>query len=94
MGVPVITLAGQTHAGRVGVSLLTQTGLTEYIAADMDEYFAVAVKMASDKKLLLRLRGELRECVASSSLCDATSFAGHVEDAYRKMWRSYSGERT
>ncbi len=88
MGVPVITLAGQTHAGRVGVSLLSQTGLTEFIARDADHYIDLAAQLASNREQLAQLRSELRSRVAASPLCDASGFARQVEDAYRQMWSS------
>ena len=86
MGVPVITLAGRMHAGRVGVSLLSRIGLTELIAADKKDYIEKAVRLAADRGALMKLRSALRGRVSSSSLCDAKSFAGHVEEAYRQMW--------
>ena len=43
MGVPVITLAGSTHASRVGASLLSNIGLPELVAQSYDEYLAIAV---------------------------------------------------
>jgi predicted O-linked N-acetylglucosamine transferase (SPINDLY family) len=44
MGVPVITLAGDRHAGRVGTSILTNVGLTDFIAQDIDGYIQLAVE--------------------------------------------------
>lgn len=86
MGVPVITLAGHIHAGRVGVSLLSPIGLTELIARDCDEYVVLAAQLAGDRERLSGLHSGLRSRVATSPLCDAPAFASHVEAAYRKMW--------
>ena len=47
MGVPVVTLAGDRHASRVGVSILTSLGLTELVAHSPDEYVAIAVRLAA-----------------------------------------------
>jgi len=88
MGVPVITLAGRTHAGRVGVSLLSRTGLSEFIAGDVDDYIEMAAQLAGDRERLERLRNKLRGQVAASSLCDAESFARNVEASYRTMWEA------
>src|SRR5207302_7361461 len=38
MGVPVITLAGDTATGRGGVSILNNVGLPEFIARDPEQY--------------------------------------------------------
>lgn len=87
MGVPVVTLAGNRHAGRVGVSLLTQLGLTELIAATPQEYVRLAVALAGDTERLARLRAGLRERMRHSPLLDAQSFTRDLEAAYREMWQ-------
>src|SRR5439155_6184255 len=59
MGVPVITLAGQTHVSRVGMSLLTGGGLSALVAATPDEYANLAVALANDSARLSALRQSL-----------------------------------
>ena len=49
MGVPVVTLAGERHAGRVGASLLHRVGLERLVADDRDAYVAVAADLAADR---------------------------------------------
>ena len=89
MGAPVVTLAGNRHAGRVGVSLLNQVGLTEFIAKTPDEYVEIAVRLASNVAKLEELRTGLRERLAESPLCDAKAFTRDLEAAYREMWRGW-----
>jgi protein O-GlcNAc transferase len=89
MGVPVLTLAGRTHAGRVGVSLLTNVGLPEWVATDADDYVAKAVAMAADLPRLADLRKNLRQRMAASPIMDGPRLAKHIEAAYRTMWRDY-----
>jgi predicted O-linked N-acetylglucosamine transferase (SPINDLY family) len=86
MGVPVISLAGNRHAARVGVSLLTRVGLTELIAQSPEEYVKLAVELAGDTERLIRLRAGMRERVRNSPLCDAKTFTHTLEQAYREMW--------
>ncbi len=86
MGVPVITLAGDRHAARVGLSLLSRLGHPELIAGSVDDYAARAVDLASDPARLRALRGSLRDEMRASPLCDADGFARGVEAAYRRMW--------
>ena len=85
MGVPVITLAGNTHAGRVGVSLLSQAGYHEWATSDTENYIRIAVDMAGDIKRLGETRKEMRSKVEGSLLCNAKLFSDSVEDAYRCM---------
>ncbi|MFQ5936709.1 MAG: tetratricopeptide repeat protein, partial [Acidiferrobacterales bacterium] len=89
MGVPVITLAGETHAGRVGVSLLSYAGLAELIADSTEAYVKVAVSLARDLTRLQTLRQGLREHLRHSPLTDAKGFTRTLEAAYRQMWTNY-----
>jgi predicted O-linked N-acetylglucosamine transferase (SPINDLY family) len=86
MGVPVITLAGQTHASRVGVSLLTSAGLPDLIAPDEDGYVRIARRLATDPARLADLRLTLRNRLLASPICDAASFTRDLESAYRQAW--------
>jgi predicted O-linked N-acetylglucosamine transferase (SPINDLY family) len=89
MGVPVITLAGKSHASRVGVSLLSNVGLPELIATTPEEYVAKAVNLARDPEKLQSLRKCLRDMMSHSPLTDAKKFTHQLEEAYRKMWRTW-----
>lgn len=89
MGVPVVTLAGDRHLSRVGVSLLTNIGLPEFIAPSADAYVDLALAAASDLSRLANLRASLRAKMARSPLMDAPRFARNLEAAYRAMWERW-----
>ena len=89
MGVPVITLAGNTHASRVGMSLLTNVGLPELIAETVEEYVSIAVDLAGDLKRLQLLREQLRGTMAHSPLTDAKRFVIALETRFREMWKDW-----
>ena len=89
MGVPVVTLAGQTHVSRVGVSLLHAVGLDDLVAQTPQQYVETAAKLAADHERLSRLRAMLRGQMRSSPLGDATSLARDVEAAYRQCWQRW-----
>lgn len=91
MGVPVVTLEGRTHAGRVGVSLLTNAGVPELIARSEDEYVSLAAGLARDHGRIEQYRRTLRGKMAASALCDPRGFCGRFEGAIRGMWRAYCG---
>lgn len=94
MGVPVVTLEGDRHAGRVGVNLLNQMGLPELIAKTPEEYVQIAVNLAKNTDKLANLRAGLRQRMEDSPLCDGTSFARDLEQAYREMWQKWCTETT
>ena len=89
MGVPVVTLAGQTHASRVGASLLNAVGLGELVATTLDEYVDVANRLARDLPRLHAIRSGLRERVAASPLTDSALFTRHFEAALRQLWGAW-----
>jgi predicted O-linked N-acetylglucosamine transferase (SPINDLY family) len=89
MGVPVVTLLGDRHAGRVGASLLTQIGMTDLIANSAQSYIDIAVALAENTSRLHELRWTLRERMVASPLCTAQIFARKMETAYRDMWHHY-----
>ena len=88
MGVPVVTLAGEVHAARVGASLLHTVGLDELVAEAPEAYLAKTVELANDLPRLSQLRKGLRNRVAASPLCDRQRFARDVEYAYSSMWKN------
>ncbi|MCK5232695.1 MAG: hypothetical protein KAR13_20645, partial [Desulfobulbaceae bacterium] len=89
MGVPVITLAGENHSARVGVSILSQVNLFEAITGDREEYLKTAVDLAMDTNRLAKLRSGLRNIVSRSPLTDGALFLRSLEAAYQKMWERW-----
>jgi predicted O-linked N-acetylglucosamine transferase (SPINDLY family) len=89
MGVPVITLAGDSYVSRQGVSLLSNLGLHDWIAATPEDYVARAARWATDLEGLGRLRAGLRERMRVSPLCDGARFTRRLEEAYRALWRRW-----
>ena len=86
MGVPVVTLAGDRHAGRVGSSLLNAVGLGELVAKDVDAYVAACAALAADLGALARLRSGMRERMRRSPLMDEAGFTRALERSYVEIW--------
>jgi protein O-GlcNAc transferase len=86
MGVPVITLAGDRHAARVGASLLTAIGRPEWIAQSEEEYVRRAVQLAGDGALRRQLRTGLREQMRASVLLDHPAQAARFGAALERCW--------
>lgn len=89
MGVPVLTLAGESFLARQGLGLLSNAGLPEWIAVDADDYLKRAVSHAADLESLAALREGLRSRVLASPIFDAPRFARHFENALWGMWEGY-----
>jgi predicted O-linked N-acetylglucosamine transferase (SPINDLY family) len=89
MGVPVVTLAGKTAAGRAGVSILMNVGLGELAAREADEFVNIARSLAINHSRRAELRSTLRQRLQKSPLMDGRGFARDMESAYRQMWRQW-----
>lgn len=89
MGLPVITLAGATHVSRVGVSFLSNVGLSDLIAQSPDDYIRIATGLAGDLERLQKLRDGLRQRMIDSPLTDAPRLTRHLEQAYLGMWKNW-----
>jgi predicted O-linked N-acetylglucosamine transferase (SPINDLY family) len=91
MGVPVVSLTGETHAGRVGNEHPDERGLDGLIARSVDEYVERAVGLAGDNAGRAEMRASLRERVKGSALCDGEAYGKRVSEAIVGMWREWCG---
>jgi len=89
MGVPVITLAGETFASRHSLSHLSTIGLPELVAFAPDDYVRLAVALAHDGDRLDGLRANLRTKMAASPLCDGEKFGQGFAVLMRDIWRDW-----
>lgn len=89
MGVPVISLVGDTFISRMTGSILHHVGLGDLAVDSPEAYIATAKELAGDLLRLKAIRTDLRERVAASPLCDSVAYVRSVETAYRDMWRSW-----
>jgi predicted O-linked N-acetylglucosamine transferase (SPINDLY family) len=83
-GLPVLTCAGSTFAGRVAGSLLTAIGLPELIARSPADYEALALALDPDR--LAALKAKLAQNRPFSALFDADRYRRHIESAYESMY--------
>jgi predicted O-linked N-acetylglucosamine transferase (SPINDLY family) len=86
---PVLTLMGHTFPGRVSASLLKAIGLPELIANTPEEYEALAVELATNRKKLDGIKEKLANNRLTTPLFDAALFTKHLETAYTKMYERY-----
>lgn len=94
MGVPVVTLAGDTHPSRVGASLLASAGLSACVAHSPAEYVAIAQRLAADLLSLASLRRELRDRLVASGFVNSGRLAHETETALRQIWRQFCSQQT
>ncbi|HLP83769.1 MAG TPA: hypothetical protein VK157_05420, partial [Phycisphaerales bacterium] len=86
MGTPVITLAGDRHVSRVGVSLLRAVGLTEFIATSPQDYVRIAADLAAERPRVATLHASLRDRLLASALCDERAYGERFAAMLRSLW--------
>tara|TARA_R110002096_G_scaffold5085_13_gene23720 strand:- start:1100 stop:3073 length:1974 start_codon:yes stop_codon:yes gene_type:complete len=79
MGVPVVTLAGHTHAQRVSYSILHNAGLDDLVTWNESDYCARAVSLSADLAALDALRAAIPAKIRGSILCDPQRFTRQFE---------------
>jgi predicted O-linked N-acetylglucosamine transferase (SPINDLY family) len=75
MGTPVVSLIGDRHASRVGLSLLSAVGLPELAVNTPEAYTDAVVALANDPARRASLRASLRDRLLNSPLGNAPAFA-------------------
>jgi protein O-GlcNAc transferase len=89
VGLPVITCAGSSFAGRVASSLNLAVGMPELVTRSLADYEALALNIAMDPALCARLKDKLSRNRLSQPLFRTAEFTRHIEAAYTRMWRTY-----
>ncbi len=89
MGVPVITLAGNTPCSRVGVTILSAVGLEQCITGSAEAYVTQCEYFAEHTNELAGLRRSLRETMTHSCIRDEKGFVRTLDTAYRQVWQQW-----
>lgn len=89
VGVPLVTVAGDSPPARNGASLLHAIGLDDLIAADIAGYEAIAYRLATEPARLDEVRGRLAVNRDTEPLFDPARLTRHLEIAYRTMWERH-----
>jgi protein O-GlcNAc transferase len=85
MGVPVVTLPGESMVSRWTAAMLAALGQRDWIARDRDDYIAIAQRLAADAAARTALRSSLRDRLRHSKLCDIAGRTRQIERAYEWM---------
>ncbi len=89
MGLPVLTSAGKTFAGRMAASLLHAVELPELITHTTEEYESLAIELANNPEKIASLKSRLAGNRASCPLFNTPLFTQHIESAYRAAYERY-----
>lgn len=87
MGVPTVSVIGDTYVSRTALMIMTRVGLSSLVASSRERMVTKAIALAHNRESLAGLRANLRQALSSSPLCDAQRQARGVEAAYQRMWQ-------
>ena len=73
----------------MAASLLHAVGVPELIACNLEEYKALALKLARDPALLAEIKAKLVRNRDTYPLFNTDRFARHIEAAYTTMWETW-----
>ena len=88
-GLPIVTCLGATFASRVAASLLRAVGLPELVTTTLEDYEALALKLAREPSFLAAIKAKLAHNRDTHPLFDTVRYTRHIEAAYINMWERY-----
>jgi protein O-GlcNAc transferase len=91
VGLPVLTLMGQSFSSRMAASLLNAVGLPELMTSIQEKYESLAIELAMNPIKLEDIRLKLDDIRMTTPLFDTLCFTKNIEAAYIKMYKRYQG---
>ena len=86
MGLPMLTMLGQSYQARMGASILTSINLPELITHTPEEYESLAIELATNPKKLKAIKDKLASNLSTAPLFDTQRFTKNIESAYTQMY--------
>lgn len=86
MGVPMVTLSGNTFVSRMAGSMLHYAGLDELIAHDHTDYENLAVALSADPERLARIKAQMLNQRNPGGSFDMSHFTKEMERNYEEAY--------
>jgi protein O-GlcNAc transferase len=90
MGVPVLTMAGDSFAARMAGSLLQNLGFPELVTTSLTSYEEAARRLAQDPVELRSLRRRLQQRRLDHAFFDTDRYRVNLEAAFQTMWERHA----
>jgi predicted O-linked N-acetylglucosamine transferase (SPINDLY family) len=95
IGLPVLTLIGESFASRVAASLINSVNLSELIVQTPEEYEIAAIELGSNSGKFNQIKDKLRENLTLSPLYNTPLYTRGLESAYGQIYqRNQQGKVT
>ena len=89
MGLPMLTLKGESYQSRMGASILSALNLPELITNSAEEYELLAIELASNPEKLKSIKDKLASNLSTAPLYDTKLFTKNLESAFTEMYERY-----
>lgn len=89
MGVPTLTIAGDTPAGHYGAAIMGQLGLQSFVASDAQDLVQKGVYWSTHLDELAQVRASMRERFGNCPVGKPEVIAVSLANALRKMWHRW-----
>ena len=89
MGLPMLTLKGQSYQARMGASILSALNLPELITNTSEEYEALAIELATNPEKLKIIKDKLVNNLSTAPLYNTPLFTKNLETAYTEMYERH-----
>ena len=86
MGVPMLTLKGNSYQARIGASIVNAVNLPELITSSSEEYEALAIELATNPNKYKAIKEKLQSNLSTAPLFDTKLFTSNIESAYTQMY--------
>ncbi len=93
VGLPVLTLKGNSFASRVASSLLNTLNLKELVSKNLHEYEIIANKIINNPEYFIKLKNKLKDNLLNSPLYDSKLFTKNIEIGYEKIFSNYKNNK-
>jgi predicted O-linked N-acetylglucosamine transferase (SPINDLY family) len=91
MGLPLLTLMGESFASRYAASILNAVNLPELITETQEQYEALAIELAQNHEQFSQIKNKLINNLPTTPLFNTKCFARNIEAAYREAYKRYQG---
>ena len=89
MGVPTLTLAGETPPSRFGARFMSRFGLDGFVASSIEDFVDKGRYWAEHLTELAALRPLIRERFNASEIGQPEPFADHLDTLLRTIWQRW-----
>lgn len=89
MGVPTLTLAGETLPSRTGAGLMEQLGLTSFVAKGIEDFIEKGTYWGIHHRELNNVRTSMRSRFDAAPIGQPQLIASHLQSTLRTMWQRW-----